>query len=228
MKFDPFKHHRRSMRLRGYDYSQAGAYFVTICVQHRQHLFGAVVNGEMDLHDLGMIADECWQAIPNHFPFVELDHYVVMPNHVHGIVVIVDDGRGGRGVQLNAPTGQLNASTEPNAPTESNVPTGQLNVRNQDNRFSVISPQRKTLSVVMRTFKAAVTTRCREIDRADFAWQSSFYDHIIRNEREWNAIAKYIRENPANWDGDKDNPVNFKKESPPKTADDYWRDIGLA
>jgi REP element-mobilizing transposase RayT len=208
MKFDPFNHHRRSTRLRGYDYSQAGAYFVTICVQQHQCLFGKVVNAEMDLNDWGTIANECWLAIPEHFPYVELDEYGVMPNHVHGIVVITDDQRGvSSGVQLNAATGD--------------VP------RDTSNPFSMMSPKRKTLSVIIRTYKAAVTTRCRELNRHDFVWQGSYHDHIIRNEREWNAIAKYICENPANWNADRDNPANFRKQPPPKTVDDYWRDAGL-
>ena len=209
MKFDPFKHRHHSTRLRGYDYSQAGAYFVTICVQQHQCLFGDVVNAEMDLNELGTIANECWLAIPEHFPYVELDEYVVMPSHAHGIVVITDDGAGvqRRDVQLNVPT--------------SNAP------RDPSNPFSMMSPKHKTLSIIVRTYKAAVTTRCREMDCYDFVWQANYYDHIIRNEREWNAIAKYIYENPANWNADMDNPVNFKKQSPPKTVDDYWRDAAL-
>ena len=96
-KFDPQKHHRKSIRLQGYDYSQAGAYYVTIITYQRDCLFGKIENEEMVLNDFGMIADECWRAIPDHFPFVELGAYVIMPNHAHGVIVIrnVDDGRRG-------------------------------------------------------------------------------------------------------------------------------------
>ena len=87
-KFDPQKHHRRSIRIKEYDYSSGGAYFVTIVTWRRDCLFGEIVNGEMVLNALGKIADECWCAIPEHFPHVELGAYVVMPNHVHGIIVI--------------------------------------------------------------------------------------------------------------------------------------------
>ena len=90
-KFDPQKHHRRSIRLKGYDYSQEGAYYVTIVTYHRDCLFGEIVNEEMILNDLGKIANECWCAIPEHFPFVELGAYVIMPNHAHGIIVIRND-----------------------------------------------------------------------------------------------------------------------------------------
>ncbi len=99
-KFDPQKHHRRSIRLLGYDYSQAGAYYVTIVTYQRDCLFGKIENEEMILSDLGKIADECWRAIPDHFPLVELGAYVVMPNHVHGIIVITN----GRGTIYRAPT----------------------------------------------------------------------------------------------------------------------------
>ncbi len=88
MKYDPQKHHRRSIRLKGYDYSQAGAYFVTICTQNRECLFGDIVDGEMMLNDAGQMVEQCWYDIPLHFPHAGLDEFVVMPNHIHGIVVI--------------------------------------------------------------------------------------------------------------------------------------------
>ena len=200
MKFDPFKHNRRSMRLRGYDYSQAGAYFVTICVQHHQCLFGDVVNAEMDWNDLGMIANECWQASREHFPFVELDQYVVMPNHMHGIVVITTP---------SASVGATHASLPMHQP-----PNG---------------PQPGSLGAIIGSYKSAVSKRINELrdSRGAPIWQRNYYDHIIRNEREWDAIAKYIYENPARWNSDADNPVNLKKQSRSKTADDYWHDAGL-
>lgn len=88
MKFDPQKHHRRSVRLKGYDYTQTGAYFITIVTYHREPLFGEIVNGVMQLSTMGRIAEEHWRAIPEHFPQVELGVYVIMPNHVHGIIII--------------------------------------------------------------------------------------------------------------------------------------------
>lgn len=91
MPYNPNIHHRRSIRLKGYDYSQAGLYFVTICCHNRMHLFGNVVNGGMELNDAGKIADACWMEIPNHFPNAVLHEYIVMPNHVHGIVELKTD-----------------------------------------------------------------------------------------------------------------------------------------
>jgi putative transposase len=90
MAFDPKRHHRHSIRLKGYDYSRAGKYFVTMCTQDRACLFGEVVNGHMQLNDAGRVVEQCWVEIPHHFPHGELDAFVVMPNHVHGIIVITD------------------------------------------------------------------------------------------------------------------------------------------
>ena len=100
MKFDPQKHHRRSIRLKGYDYSQPGGYFVTIVTYRRDLLFGEIVNGEtpqegsVRLNEYGQIADECWRLIPDHFPYVELGLHVVMPNHLHGIIITNDENIG--------------------------------------------------------------------------------------------------------------------------------------
>jgi REP element-mobilizing transposase RayT len=100
MKFDPQKHHRRSIRLEEYDYTQPGGYFVTIVTYQRDCLFGEIINEQIQLNEFGRIVDECWREIPHHFPNVELGAYVVMPNHVHGIIVITD----GRGTIYRAPT----------------------------------------------------------------------------------------------------------------------------
>jgi putative transposase len=105
MPYDPDKHHRRSIRIPGYDYGRVGAYFVTICTHQRKCLFGQVSDGEMHLSGIGLIADECWRATPDHFDDVELDAYVIMPNHVHGIVIITTNvSNTVRGTACRAPT----------------------------------------------------------------------------------------------------------------------------
>ncbi len=91
MHYDPGRHHRRSIRLKGYDYSQAGAYFVTICVADGQSLLGEVVDGVMRMSRFGEIVQTCWDDLPRHYPHVQLDAFVVMPNHVHGVIMLVDD-----------------------------------------------------------------------------------------------------------------------------------------
>jgi len=88
VKYDPDIHHRQSIRLKNYDYSQAGAYFVTICTQNKECLFGEIEVGKMSLNEYGQITTKCWHDLPNHYPHIELDEFVVMPNHTHGIIVI--------------------------------------------------------------------------------------------------------------------------------------------
>ncbi len=161
---------------------------------------------------LRQIAEECWLAIPEFNPGVELDEWVVMPNHLHGIVVL--DGVGT--FEKTSEKGVLSNALTSNAPT-----------RDKSNRFSVMSPQRGTLGLVIRKYKSAVTGKCRAINRFDFAWQSNYYDHIVRNERELNAIRTYIVNNPANWNLDRDNRANSERRPPPKIVDDYLRDAGL-
>ncbi|HPN32919.1 MAG TPA: hypothetical protein PK843_00255 [bacterium] len=96
MTYDPNKHHRRSIRLKGYDYSQAGAYFVTICTQNRQCLFGDVTDGEMRLNAAGQMVQSVWDELPLFYPGVDIDEFVVLPNHVHGIVILVGAAPRGR------------------------------------------------------------------------------------------------------------------------------------
>lgn len=107
MKYNPSKHHRHSIRLRGYDYSSSAAYFITANVQDRLCLFGAVHENGVQLNDTGKIARQCWEDIPIHFPHVELDEFIIMPNHIHGIIFILPSDDNRRGVQLNAPTGNV-------------------------------------------------------------------------------------------------------------------------
>ena len=154
-------HTRRSHRLKDYDYASLGAYFVTICTKERRPFF--------DHPDIRSIAERCWLEIPRHHSGVDLDTWVIMPDHVHGIVWFT-----GAGVQLNAPTTRRN----PTAP------------------YSTMSPTRDSLGTVIRTFKAAVTTLCRRGGFADFGWQRSYYDRVIRDERELERTREYIEQNP--------------------------------
>ena len=103
MSYDPNKHHRRSIRLRGYDYSQKGIYFVTACTQNREHLFGKIEKGEMQMNDAGQMVEFTWFDLPNHNPPIVLDEFVVMPDHVHGIILITD-GNAVRAGSEPAPT----------------------------------------------------------------------------------------------------------------------------
>ena len=257
MGYDPTRHHRRSIRLRGYDYSLPGAYFVTICVRDRRLVFGEVVAGDVRHSRIGEVAHAFWTNIPDHVPEVVLDAFVVMPNHVHGIIGITDrepdvgpgadQDRGGdvhhggnrdggignrdggdggdrhdggignnrRGVQLNAPTPENTAASGqtttpgPTATSGNTTTSGQTATPGPGaarSPFADLSPKRGTLSVIVRTYKGAVTRWCRQNGHADFAWQPRFYDHIIRDARALRNIRRYIAENPMRWHLDRLNP----------------------
>lgn len=183
-RYNPQKNHRKSIRLKGYNYAQSGAYFVTIVAYQRECLFGTIVDGEspqgsnVALNDFGAIADECWRAIPEHFDHVELGAYVVMPNHVHGIIVI------------NQPiVGARHAS-----PLHDDHPRG---------------PKPGSLGAIVGSYKSAVTRRIGREFNATGIWQRNYHDRIIRNEREMENIWRYINANPLNWDSDNENPNNL-------------------
>jgi len=189
-RYDSDKHHhpcdsaqgRRSIRLKGYDYTQPGAYFVTIVAHQRECWFNQSA--------FRVIVEQEWCGLPARFPTIRLDEFVVMPNHVHFIV------------WLNPPVGaQLNC-----APT---TPIGQS--------FTV-DWERPTLGQVVRVFKAVVTRRIRQADGKGFAWQRNYYERIIRNERELNAIRQYIRDNPARWAEDLENPDRIAEARRPEKA----------
>ncbi len=167
--------HRKPNRLKKYDYSDAGWYFVTICTQNRECLFGNVINNKMVLNKFGEIIDKCWTEIPNHINNVELNEYIIMPNHVHGIIVI----------------------------RNSNQPVGNAYMRSlQTDHWQYRT--KMLLSIIMHEFKSAVSRYIRKYNSL-FQWQKSFYDHIIRNENDLNRIRQYIRDNPMNWNDDRNN-----------------------
>ncbi len=176
MPYDPDIHHRRSIRLRGYDYSSAGAYFVTICTQNRECLFGNISGDTVHLSAAGQIVDEEWRHSADIRDEIALDTWVIMPNHIHGIVIIKDlDDRGVR----------------PHAPA-----TSQLGGRP------------KSLSSFIIGFKSATKIRINTLRGmpGTSVWQRNYYERVIRNERECDAIRKYILQNPQQWVLDEDNP----------------------
>jgi REP element-mobilizing transposase RayT len=145
-------------------------------------LFGTIENGEIILNDFGNIAAECWRAIPEHFPHVELGAHVVMPNHVHGIIII--NGRG----TISVGATQWVAPTIPNA-----RPNG---------------PKRGSLGAIIGSYKMAVTRRIQHEHNATAIWQRNYYEHIIRNEKDHQRITDYIEANPLRWNDDDENPSN--------------------
>ena len=185
------KYRIKSARWEKWDYGWNGAYFVTIVTQNRLHYFGRIIDGEMQLSDLGKIAQKFWYEIPVHFPFVVLDAFVVMPNHIHGIIIIdkpvetPDSGVStGKNMDVYIETPNLGVSTR------KNMDAG------NDKRWKP-----GTLGVIVNQYKRACTIEARQIV-PDFGWQSRFYDRVIRDGNEFNKIRFYILNNPGNWEND--------------------------
>ena len=173
--YDPAIHHRRSIRLRGHDYAGGGVYFVTLCVADHRPLFGTVVNGRMALNDAGRAAADCWRAIPDHFPWAAPDEWIVMPDHVHGIVVIRSEGHA-------IPSGSAGAKDFSPLPSGSSRPRP--------------CGTSRTLGSIVRGFKIGVTKSLG----GDSPWQRNYYDIIVRDARALDNIRRYIRDNPVHWD----------------------------
>ncbi|MCJ7449025.1 MAG: transposase [Bacteroidales bacterium] len=190
--YNPNIHHRHSIRLKGYDYSQAGLYFITICVQDRLCLFGEIVGVEMGLNDAGKIADECWLKISKHFPNAVLHEYIIMPNHVHGIIELIKTVSQYESV---APVGVENFQPL------------QMQHQSPKNDYQKIIPH--SIGSIVRGYKTGVTKWFRnntvgvENIQPQPLWQRNFYEHIIRDEKSYHRISEYIINNPSNWQNDK-------------------------
>ena len=177
MKYNPEIHRRRSIRLKAYDYSSPGAYFVTICTYNKNLFF--------EDHELAKIAREVWDTIPQHHPTVHIDEFVVMPNHVHGILWLSNVRRGRMHPALSKDAVSLPEGAMHGAPTVTN---------------------RRSLSTIIQNFKAEVKRRIRRNTQVYFAWQRNYYERVIRNEIELNQVRQYIQDNPLNWETDEENP----------------------
>jgi len=182
MTFDRHKHHRRSIRLRGYDYAAAGAYFITICTYGPERLFGAVDGDAVRLNQYGLVAREEWLRSAAHRPEIELYAFVVMPNHVHGIVIITDDAVGAQRV---APP-RVTPLPETNA-----------------QRPAAYRPP-GSLGSFVAGFKMAVTKRINLLRGTPGvrAWQRNYYERIIRDDDEAARIHAYIYDNAGRWPED--------------------------
>lgn len=169
---------RKTLRLKDYDYSEAGAYFVTMCTCDHQNMFGEIVDAEMQMNDRGRVVESYWNELPAHYPEIELDAFVVMPNHIHGIIIIVDDDHtiARVGARLPRP-------------------------------YNDGSKKKPTLGNIVAYFKYQSTKRMNESRGAPGVrvWQRNYYEHIIRSEKSLHGIQGYIDTNPARWQYDKEN-----------------------
>ncbi|MCO6451868.1 MAG: transposase [Caldilineales bacterium] len=184
MPYDPNRHHRRSIRLQGYDYSRAGAYFVTILVKDRACVLGEVVEGEMRLSEVGEVVQEVWDSLPARYPGVETDAFVVMPNHVHGIIVITDEGE---------------ATARESSAHRVDVRADHVRA---DHDLPQPQPRRQMLlPKIIGYFKMNAAKRANLILGAAGQpfWQRNYYEHIIRDADALNRIRTYIANNPAKW-----------------------------
>jgi REP element-mobilizing transposase RayT len=172
-------HHRHSIRLPAYDYSTPAAYFVTICTDGRECVFGEIADGAMVLNECGEIVQQMWDNLPDHYPCVQLDQFVIMPNHVHGIIVITDDGHPAVGAGSPRPGfaghGETGGATPP--------------------------LRRPSLGNIVGYFKYQSTKHINTLRHTPGlpVWQRNYYEHVIRDDHDLAAIRDYIAANPARW-----------------------------
>ena len=188
-----------SNRLKNWDYGSNSAYFITICTKNREYFFGEINNGKMQLNELGKNAVQFWMEIPNHFPFIELGNFVIMPNHTHGILII-DKPVDNRAVDtpnvempnLGISTGCISTGLSTDIPQKPKPKNG--------GKIDEWKPG--TIGVIINQYKRMVTIHNRKIN-PNFAWQSNYHDHIIRNSIAFENIQNYIENNPAQWKEDR-------------------------
>jgi REP element-mobilizing transposase RayT len=198
MSYNPKLHHRRSIRLRGYDYSQQGAYFITLCLQNRRHLFGRVHNKTMLLSAMGQIAHQHWVQLTERWPHLELGEFQVMPNHFHGVLIV--------GVPVGVP---LAGTQTPDAD-----PAGEPLAGSQERAPARGAPTAATgaptIGEIIGAYKSLVATDCLKLFKKEYPgkqlgkfWQRDYWEHIIRDQRAFDNISRYIVQNPAKWDEDR-------------------------
>jgi len=196
-KFDPQKHHRRSIRLQGYDYSSAGAYYVTIVAWQRECLFGEVVNREMRLNKVGKIVEWEWLELSKRLSYISLGAHMVMPNHFHGILFIHEDvGATRQGRSMSQPKEEPLQTMIPAGIGGSPLPNG---------------PKPASLGAILAQFKSRVTKRIWKVPELKETpiWQRNYYEHVIRNETDLQNKTDYIESNPLLWNDDDENPINI-------------------
>jgi len=214
MKYNPDIHHRRSIRLQGYDYSQNGAYYVTLCTQNRECLFGEIVNGEMILNEYGKIVEQCWNNLSNHYDNIELDAYVIMPNHFHGIILITDTVDN-VGAIHELPLHELPLHESPIHES----PIHESPIHESPIHESPIheSPQQRRKMLLPKIVGRFKTNSAKQINQMRntpgiSVWQRNYYEHIIRNDKSLENIRNYIINNPSEWYYDDYNPKKVKYE----------------
>ncbi len=204
------KYRIASARLQTWDYGWNAAYFVTICTKNKEYFFGNITDGKMHLSDTGNIAHKFWMEIPNHFPFTRLGEFIIMPDHMHGIIIIdnIDDFPNGQtpnlGVSSVLDIPKLGVSSSaPGIPKPGGAAENIQYIGNPNRPKSKSGGKNEqwkpgTLGVIINQYKRICTINARKT-RPNFAWQPRFHDIIIRNDRAFKTISNYIINNPAKW-----------------------------
>ncbi len=192
MIYDPKKHHRRSIRLKGYDYSKPGMYYVTIVTHNHKCFFGKIENGKMILNEYGEIAQQCWTEITRRFPNIEIDEYIIMPDHIHAIIKIT-----------NPPVGTTLAVV-PDKTDGAVVPDKIINNFGTYTDTNITDTKPPSLGDIVGAYKSIVSNKCLLVFKQKNQymgklWQRNYYEHIIKNNTRLSRIRKYIINNPANW-----------------------------
>lgn len=217
-----------SARLQTWDYTWQGSYFITICTKNRSHYFGKVVNNKMELTNVGVLADVFWHEIKNHSKNITLGNFIVMPNHIHGILIINadpdhlsnspdlneisdeiidgDDIDDGKMINNANPIDDANAIHPIAVQTRHALSLSDAHENPipppsiGQNRLR--NPGKNSISSIIGGYKSAVTKHANRLN-LEFGWQTRFYDHIIRDENAFNTISNYIKNNPQKWGEDK-------------------------
>lgn len=194
MQNQEIHHQRQSIRLQEYDYAQPGTYFVTIVSYRRRNLFGQIINGEMILSQVGEIVKQTWRDIPNHFPNTSIEIFIVMPNHIHGIINIIE----------NRPVGATHESPLPDSPPVESLQPEPLPRPLPESQIKSTTLKPQTLGVIVGLFKSTASKRIHQSGLLNHQriWQRNYYDHIIRNEEDLQQIIAYIQSNPISWEAD--------------------------
>jgi REP-associated tyrosine transposase len=187
-QYNPEIHHRRSIRLKHYDYSRPGAYLVTLCVQNRVCIFGEIVDGIVRLSPAGRIARDSWLTLSDHFENVLLDEFIVMPNHIHGILFLTPQNT----FRSDYRRGLINQT-----------PTG------AHDKWILMRNPKPTLGKILRRYKARTSKLIHDQGHVEFRWQRNYYERVIRDDVEMHRIREYITGNPAGWLEDEENPAHF-------------------
>ncbi len=225
---DAPKRQRRSIRLQGYDYTRQGAYFVTICTRNRACLLGDIVEGRMHLSEAGRLAQAVWEDLPHHYPHVQIDVWVIMPNHMHGIIILTEaqatDDDMPSGADPKTDVGAISktdvgaSKTDVGAISKTDVGALKTDVGAISKTDvgaglkpapTVPAPTRHGLSEIVRAFKTFSARRINALHNTVGTpfWQRNYYERVIRNQSALDRIRQYIADNPARWSEDLENPA---------------------